>query len=75
MPGPSTLLHGFFDVLEARSMCLKVVVVIFAACSVGRLVTKEDALRPWREEVGLRMRRGVAARMSIYCLSSMMKVV
>ena len=56
-------------------MCLKVAVVILAACSVGKLVMKEDdALRPWRE-VGLRMRRGVAARMSIYCLTSMMKVV
>ena len=75
MPGPSTLLHGFLDVLEARSMCLKVVVVIFAACSVGKLVMKEDdALRPWRE-VGLKMRRGVAARVSIYCLSSMIKMV
>ena len=74
MPGPSTLLHGFFDVLEARSMCLKVVVVIFAACSVGKLMMKEDALRPWRE-VGLKTRRGAAARMSIYCLSSMMEAV
>ena len=65
MPGPSTLLHGFADTLEATSMCLKVAVVIFARCAVGRLVTMEDALRPWRE-VGLKMRRGAATLASIY---------
>jgi hypothetical protein len=69
MPGPSTLLHGFFDMLEARSMCLKLAVVIFAVCD-GRRFAK-GAFKAWRE-VGFKTRWGAATRKSIYCLSSMM---
>lgn len=34
-PGPSTLVHGFADVEDAGSMCLKMVVVMFARCCCG----------------------------------------
>lgn len=73
MPGPSTLLHGFADVLDATSMCLKVAVVILACCCICVL---EIVLRTWREVGDCEMRRGAAADalVSIY-LSSAMEVV
>jgi len=54
MPGPSTLLHGFADVLDARSMCLKLAVVIFASWVFCDLAANGDVLVMWREKVGIR---------------------
>jgi hypothetical protein len=54
MPGPSTLLHGFAEVLEARSMCLKLAVVILASCVVWNLAANGDVLVMWREKFGVR---------------------
>lgn len=72
MPGPSTLAHGFADVLEAISMCLKVEVVILARCEVYVVACMEEAaaLEMWRE-VGAKLRRGAIARESIYGDQSM----